>query len=459
LSKTQWESIPEDVQAYIEHLESEIARLTENTVLLEKEAKKAVSKLKENSQNSNKPPSSDVPYNRPEKERKPKGRRRGAQKGHKGHQQKRLEPTRVQPVMPEICSCGCCDIEKHSVRPFYTHQYLELPEIEMDVTHFILHKGCCAGCGKTVKAQIPKGFHIGYGPRLSALVAEFSGIQGSSRQTVKEFCRSVLNFPISTGAIQNIIDRTSDAIRPTYEQIGSQARSSKVNYADETSWFQCGKLRWLWTLVNTTVAFFMIHPNRSAKAFKELIQDWRGILVSDGYGVYVKWVDKRQTCLAHLIRKAKALSQRKDESEKRFGENIQRFLQQLCQWAKAPPSETRWTKFYSEFLLMLILFENADGDAGKLARNLIREIDSLWVFLDEHDVEPTNNRAERSIRFGVLWRKRSNGTQSDKGDRWVERILSLRQTCMMRGLSSYPILVDLLTCHFNGQQPNLQWLK
>ena len=49
------------------------------------------------------------------------------------------------------------------------------------------------------------------------------------------------------------------------------------------------------------------------------------------------------------------------------------------------------------------------------------EIDSLWVFLDEAGVEPTNNRAERALRFAVLWRKRSNGTQSEKGNRWVER--------------------------------------
>ena len=48
------------------------------------------------------------------------------------------------------------------------------------------------------------------------------------------------------------------------------------------------------------------------------------------------------------------------------------------------------------------------------------------MFLDENGVEPTNNRSERALRFGVLWRKRSHGTQSDKVNRWVERILSFK---------------------------------
>jgi transposase len=73
-------------------------------------------------------------------------------------------------------------------------------------------------------------------------------------------------------------------------------------------------------------------------------------------------------------------------------------------------------------------------------------------------VSPTNNHAERMIRFGVLWRKCSQGTSSDKGNRWVERILTLRQTCRLRSLKTYPILVDAVRCYFKEQEPNLSWV-
>ena len=105
-----------------------------------------------------------------------------------------------------------------------------------------------------------------------------------------------------------------------------------------------------------------------------------------------------------------------------------------------------------------MLFETADNDAGKLARSLAAEMDSLWVFLDENGVDPTNNRAERALRFGVLWRKRSLGSQSDKGLRWVERILSVKETCRIKCRPPFPLLVEMLSAYFKEQMPNLAWI-
>jgi len=87
-----------------------------------------------------------------------------------------------------------------------------------------------------------------------------------------------------------------------------------------------------------------------------------------------------------------------------------------------------------------------------------REMAALWVFLCEPGVEPTNNRAERSLRFAVMWRKGSRGTASDQGNRWVERTLSLRQTCRPLGQSTFGVLVDAVTRFFQGRQPDLAWL-
>jgi transposase len=86
-------------------------------------------------------------------------------------------------------------------------------------------------------------------------------------------------------------------------------------------------------------------------------------------------------------------------------------------------------------------------------------MDSLFTFLVEEGVEPTNNFAERMIRFAVLWRKRSYGTKSDKGNRWVERILSLRQTCRLQGKSTFDILVNAMDSYFKDQQPDLEWIR
>ena len=217
-----------------------------------------------------------------------------------------MEPTTEKILLPDVCSCGCSSFDPESIKSFYTHQVIELPEIEMDVLHFILNQGVCTRCGNIVKAKLPKEHQTGYGPRVSALIAEVSGIQGNSRETVRAFCQSVLNFSISPGAIQKVIDRASVALKPVHNKIGDIARNSRINHIDETSWFQNGSLNWLWVMANSTVAYFMIHKNRSKQAFLELIQDWEGILVSDNYGVYAKWINLRQTCLSHLIPKSQS---------------------------------------------------------------------------------------------------------------------------------------------------------
>lgn len=456
-SQLDWLSTPEPVRQYIILLEGAILQLQQQDELLEKRIEKLESQTKKNSQNSSKPPSSDSPYKKKKKKDKNSKRKQGAQKGHEGSRQAMMEPTKTINIPPNACACGNTQFNPETMTPFYAHQFVELPEIKMDVFHFVLHKCRCSCCGKTVKARLPKEYQTGYGPRLSAFIAERSGVHGDSRESVQNFCASVLNFPISTGAIQRVIDRSSRAIKPIYDRIGEIARHSDVNYIDETSWFQCGKLKWLWTMTNTVVAFFMVHPNRSKEAFMALIDDWKGILVSDNYGAYVKWTN-RQACLAHYIRQAKALTEKKAPDIQTFGHSIVKELRLLCHWAKSPPTDNEWNDFYTRFVNLLAEQEKSDTDAGKLSRALIREMITLWVFLEEQGVEPTNNRAERALRAGVLWRKRSKGTQSDKGDRWVERILSLKQTCRMRLIPTFPILAEAIDSFFKERKPNLNWL-
>ena len=458
-SEADWLATPEPVRQYLEHLEQTVVALVAKVEQMEKRIEHLEASSKKNSQNSSKPPSSDSPYEKPKRKKSPKKtRKRGAQKGHQGHKQELLEPREQKPIMPESCPCGNLKLPLEKMKAYYTHQQIELPEIKMDVIHYVLHKCRCPKCGNTVKAQLPSECRPGYGPRLSALIAEMSGTQGNSRETVQGFCKSVLGFSISTGAIQNVIDRASEAIKPFYDAIAEIAQNSRINHIDETSWFQSGTLKWLWVMANTAVSFFMIHSHRSKEAFLALIGNWSGILVSDDYGLYRSWVEKRQTCLAHLIRRATALSESKIESIREFGQSVLKELQLLCHWAKAPPTQKAWTDFYSRFILLLFLFEGAKDEAGTMARRLLGELDALWLFLEEEGVEPTNNFGERALRFGVLWRKRSNGTQSDKGDRWVERILSLKQTCRTRSLPVFPLLVDAIKCYFKEQKPDLAWL-
>jgi transposase len=412
-------------------------------------------RLSQHSRTSDRPPSSDPPFaTRPSSsttKRSP-----GAKPGHPGHRQVLLAPTEVIEVTPDVCVCG--QKEFPEARAYYTHQVLELPAIQMAVTHVVLHETQCSRCGRLLKAKLPAEYRYGYGPRLTALIGELSGPQRDSRSAVQEFCTSVLGVPISRGAIQRAVDRVSEAIRPHYEAIAEQARSTKVNYIDETAWYQHGVVAWLWVMVNTTVALFTVQSSRSRAAFEALIERWAGILVSDGYGVYQHWMHQRQTCLAHLIRRARGLSERKEPEVSWFGWRVMAELQRLVHWAQAPPTSGEVQTWYARMVHLIARYRHRRDEAGTFARTLEREMGALWTFVVEEGVEPTNNRAERALRFAVLWRKMMQGTYNAKGDRWVERILSMRETCRLRGRPTFPVLVHAATGYFNGQPPDVSWI-
>jgi transposase len=444
-----WELTPPAVQDYIERLRQHIKQL-------EKQVETLQGRVGQTSPTSSKPPSSDSPFHKPKRQRRPSSGKRGGQKGHRGQGPKLLTPTEVHLIKPGPCACGHGELV--SFEPYDTHQVIELPSIEMDIQHFIWHQGACSHCGRILKAQLPSASQTGYGPRLSALVGQLAGMHRSSRRLIQDFCHSVLHIPMSLGALQKMIDRVSTAILPHYEAIAALARQAPVGYIDETPWYCQNTLNWLWTLSTDTVSLYLLHPHRSNEAFAALIEEWRGILVSDGYGVYQNWVNHRQTCLAHLIRTARSLSEKRDVQLAACGAWALSELQALCHMAKAPPTVGQWGAWYARFCRLINRYHERKDDAGRLARRLQREMVSLWVFLREHGVEPTNNRAERALRFAVLWRKCSSGTESDKGNRWVERSLSLRQTCRQLGQSIFDVLVDAVTSSFQGRQPDLAWL-
>lgn len=127
--------------------------------------------------------------------------------------------------------------------------------------------------------------------------------------------------------------------------------------------------------------------------------------------------------------------------------------------AHAPQSGGQWQAWYARLCRLVRRYEGCPDDAGRWVRHLRHEMGSLWVSRGESGVEPTNNRAEHALRFGVLWGKGSLGTASAKGNNWVQRSLSLRQRCRQLEQSSFSVLVNALKSFMHGRQPDLSWLR
>ena len=388
---SDWEKTPPAVQAYLLSLHQRLDQLQQQIDALQGRLDK-----------TSKPPASHPHRIRLSKSPTPNVARHranaGAKKGHPGSGPNLLEPTEVQHVYPAPCACGQGALGTPTL--YHTHQMIELPPIDMQITHFLLHQARCVGGGRLIKAEVPSAYATGYGPRLSGLIGELSGMHGTSRRLMQDFCQSVLRIPIALGAIQKVIDRVSRAILPHYEAIAELARNATVGYIDETPWFCQHTLQWLWTMTTDTVSLFLMHPHRSKEAFFDLIEDWQGILVSDGYGVYQTWVNHRQTCLAHLMRTARGLAENTIPSLPPVAGGRSRNCSACARWRKPRLRVGSGRRGMRRFCTVIGRYHERHDDAGKLARRLQREMASLWVFLCEHGVEATNNRAERCL---AIW--------------------------------------------------------
>lgn len=87
-----------------------------------------------------------------------------------------------------------------------------------------------------------------------------------------------------------------------------------------------------------------------------------------------------------------------------------------------------------------------------LCRSLIKREAGLWKFASTPGLEPTNNLAERMLRPAVIWRKKSFGSSSRGGCRYVERVLSVLATLRQRGRPTLEYLAAAITAHRKGEQ-------
>ena len=420
-------------------------------------------RLGQNSRNSSLPSSKD-PADTPKRPaRKRSERKQGGQPGHKGVSRELVDdPDEMIPVPPERCrKCGreLSSQDRVVGRPV-RHQVIELPESAVVTTEYQLQKVACPGCGTHTRGELPEGVEPGsFGPRLRATVVMLA-VMLLSRRAIVTVLGDMFGARIATGSVEKILKDASASLKEPWEAVKRAVQSGDVAHADETSWRKAGQRMWLWTALSAAAACFAIDPTRARKVARDLLGDFDGILITDRYSVYAMLdPEHRQICLAHLARNFQAYAERAGPAG-RHGTRIKGLLDQIMildRTARADGRQLQWSAGELNPLhdqLMDALEAGERGHTEDLATLCAAILDlwpALWSFTEHANVDATNNRAERAIRHAVLWRKTSGGTQTDEGDRFVERILSIRETCRLQDRRLHPYLIDVHNARLTGQ--------
>ena len=438
------------LEAQNENLATQIKELAIKVVELSAERDK-------NSRNSNKPPSSDGLGNRRtiRRPKKPTGRKRGGQKGHKGHCRK-LAPAAAVDLVIDIFPGPCELCQEHPPRVITAdptkHQVVELlAKGGSELTEYRLHTYEC-GCGEMLVASHDAVPTSAFGPHLKSVVCMLTGGYQMSRRQVPVFLNDLFGIKMSLGSVSNIEGQMSEALEVPSNEALECVEVASVKHIDETSWLRDFKPCSAWVIAYAAVSVFRIVANgRRSTLLKILQRKHRGILVSDRASVFFFWsMEKRQVCWSHLQRTFIGFSQRdgpagdlgKDlatSAELVFG-----YWQQYRSGVMPKDRFEQWIEAVRKNTKQ-ILERAADAGIAYVSgscANMLKHWDAMWTFVNTPGVEPTNNHAERELRRLVMWRKRCFGTQSERGDRFVERMMTVTHTLRKQGRSVLSFLHD-----------------
>lgn len=443
-----------DKDAYIKQLEDRIIQLEKRIEELER-------LLGMNSRNSSKPPSSDPPGMTTALPRKLRRKKRGARNGHPPHLRELLPEKFVKKhihLKPEVCTCSSTNIEETNQEPL-RHQVVDIPPIEPQVTEYVQHLFRCKDCGEFIYKPLPDDVKRQYfGPGVPAIVAVLTGMLNTSKRKALAMMNQVFSVPMSLGGLSNCEAQLTRALEQPYNEVAQHIRVQQTAHADETGWPRGNRQKgWLWTLCCSTAAFFMVHAHRGQDAAQKLLGAFAGVLHCDRWSGYNCFGGLRQLCWAHLKRDFQALSECKG-SMGRIGNELFHLAKDILYLRKRVRDGTLlWPTFQYRMKPLMNRVETLlekGADSGEplsgQCRRIFNQRQYLWTFVYDARVEPTNNLAERTVRQAVLWRKGSFGTQSERGAKYAERILSVCATCRLQGRSLIEYLRDACRCHLDG---------
>ena len=445
-------------QARIGKLESEVARLQE-------ELREARGETRATACNSSLPPSANPPGAPKPVVKKPTGRRTGAQKGHKGHGRKLLPVEQVAHIVPHRpTECERCQAAIPPSVPGRVEARVQQTELLRPAVEVTEHQAIacqCPKCGCISRGEIPASIQRSVcGPRLSAAIGYLSARSLVSRRGVEEVLSCLLGMKLSLGSVLAREKELSEALAGPYEQLKQEVREASVKYVDETGWK--GAANWLWVVATMTgaVVFLCSHARTYPVLLQLLGQKLYGWICSDRHGLYGHYPKKqRGLCWAHLKRDFQKLVDRGGASA-RIGLEalaITREVFHRWRWFRrgriGRQTLQRQLKPLRKQMRQLLERGAASGirKTAGLCRRLLALQGPMWRFASVEGLEPTNNLAERMLRRAVIWRKKSFGSRSYGGCRFVERMLSVTMTVQRRHGDVLEYLTSAVAAHRQGR--------
>lgn len=445
--------------AAVEALQGQVAVLTSRVEELE-------ARLRENSRNSSRPPSSDglaKPPPKPRSRRRRSGRKPGGQPGSEGHHLAQVvDPDEVVSYEPGVCG-GCGGgLEDAELVGAERRQVFDLPpETRLVVCeHRAVRRRC--GCGAVTAAAFPVSVRAPaqYGPRLRAFVLYLAVYQHLPYERIQRLFADRYGAQVSTGTLQAIVGAGAAGLAPFLEQVRAQLAASPVVHVDETGARAAGKLHWVHEATTRTLALYRLHGKRGKEGIDELgvLPGFTGTVVHDGFTPYRRYhACSHALCNGHHLRELAAV----EEQGQQWAADLARLLVELNAAVEAakeagkteldPAVLRRYRRRYRSLLAAGYELNPEPTRTGKRGRprqgktrslllRLDRYQDDVLRFATDLNVPFDNNQGERDLRMIKLQQKISGCWRSTAGAASFLALRSYIQTARKQGHNILAVL-------------------
>lgn len=430
--------------------------------ILELESKQTKAKISEVNKSYSRPTSKQPEWEDKGVGNDGKGKQKGrGKKGRKGsgNKPKNCLPTRNEIAEVEKCAfCGKDLSEQETAESTNTRIIEDIPEIpvKLDVIEVVQEKKYCSECQKVTTAKtdlaLPKS---DFGLNTTIAVVYLWIASGLSFPRISSILNTFFQQQISTSGLSKHVIRISKIMFDVYAEILEDIKKSGILQADETGWRVNGKNWWLWVFGTKDSAFYTIDKSRGKDVVRRILGEiFIGVLVVDGWNAYLSLDCEQQSCMAHLLRKIRKLHAAfpKLRSVRQFyikfrkilrdGERLQKQREQLGEEVFG-----RRLKKIHHRLDELLKWENPNEVLEDIIKKVVRQRPRILTFVEHKKVPCHNNYAEYLIRIGVLKRKVSFGSKSQKGAEAYAVLLSIYTTCKLREISFVDFMKASLKRH------------
>lgn len=405
-------------------VEAQAARITE----LE-------ARLKADSTNSSKSPSSDGLSKRPAQPRERGKRSPGKQLGSDGRYLMQVAmPDEV--VVHRPSSCAACGDELDPERLVQTEarQVADLPPIRLRWVEHRSQRLRCS-CGHVTVGEFPHGVNAPtqYGPGMQAAAAYLCGYQHVPYDRTRQLFADLLGASVSSGWIANAVASVSDATMPVVELIADAVRGAEVAHFDETGARVDGKLHWVHVACTDDLAHFDVHTKRGTEAMCDIgiLPQFRGVAMHDGLASYRQFDGATHAlCGAHHLRELAGVAELYEQPWAADLADLLREIKERVEHARPAPlgvrEQCRLRRRY-EKIVRIGRAANPPppptgqrgrpklGKPGSLAKRLDEHADAALRFMTDPRVPFDNNQAERDIRMIKVQQKISGGYRTFEG--------------------------------------------